>query len=203
MKAYFRPLILTAVLAAVAFSLPAGAANTAANANPKVIRACVNETNGSIRIIGPWRHGAQGPTGADGAAGARGPQGDTGPAGANLAGQILFSTGLNNLAGPSGALRYVGIADSEAAEIDQQIVAASGHFTALYCYAANVPTVSTTFTLRDNASDTSVTCTIAAGAHTGSTTGLSVPFSAGDLLDVSTPANGNGGKASFAVTVGP
>ena len=54
------------------------------------------------------------------------------------------------------------------------------------------------------ASAGSVTCTIASGQTKGSTTGLRVAFSAGDLLDVAIPTN-NGGNApaSFAVTVGP
>jgi hypothetical protein len=270
MKACLRLLVLMGIAAAVTFSLAA----TAADAKPKVIRACVAK-KGGVRIVGvmtrckrgekllTWNQvglqgpsgqsvtgnvgpqgpqgpvgatGATGPAGATGPTGAQGPQGDigatgatgatgptgpqgetgatgatgpkgdkgdTGAAGANLAGQILFSTGLNNLAGNPGALKYVGIADSEAAEIVQQVVAETGHFTAMYCYAANAPTVNTTFTLRNNGADTTVTCTIAAGAHTGSTTSLSVAFNAGDLLDISTPANGNGGKASFAVAVGP
>ena len=73
----------------------------------------------------------------------------------------------------------------------------------MHCYSTVARTVDTTFTLRDNVANTVATCAILSGAHTGSTTGLSVAFTAGDLLDVASPAANGAGKASFAVAVGP
>jgi hypothetical protein len=117
-----RLLILIGVLVAVTFSLTAGAANTTANAQTKVIRACVAKKGGNVRIIkkghckrserkvtwnqvgvkgpsGPSANpaaalpGQKGATGATGAQGAQGLKGDAGAPGAK---------GDTGATGPSG-----------------------------------------------------------------------------------------------------
>jgi len=60
-------------------------------------------------------------------------------------------------------------------------------------------------TLRLNGADTSLTCTILANESTGSTTGASVAFSAGDTIDVSVPivTSINATVHSAAIGFGP
>ena len=148
--------------------------------------------------------GPAGPTGATGATGAQGPIGLTGATGPVGPVQILFNSGGQNIS----ANHFVGVSivDSQEAHT-QQVVAVSGHLTAMYCSVAAPPgnSVGVTFTLRKNGANTALTCTITNAATQGSTTGASVAFSAGDLLDIALPnsiASANK-AASFAVLIGP
>jgi hypothetical protein len=85
----------------------------------------------------------------------------------------------------------------------QQIVSISGHFTGLYCFSEGAPSTSLVFTLRANGSEQALTCTVAAGSHSGATTGASVSFSAGSLIDIALPVNSLRQPGSAALLVGP
>jgi hypothetical protein len=78
----------------------------------------------------------------------------------------------------------------------------SGH-PAFYCAQSAAATADRIYTLRINDADSALTCTILVGQTSGSTTGANVSFSAGDRLDIATPAAINGVRANFAVAVGP
>ena len=145
--------------------------------------------------------GATGAAGATGSTGATGATGTEGKAGTNLAGEIGFSTGGGNLANKE----FVGLGASNTSEGKvQQIISVTAHVTAMRCYAEKAPGAAAVFTLRDNASATAATCTIASGVNSGSTTGLNVEIKAGDLLDVATPAAGTSNSpGSFSVAIGP
>jgi len=83
-------------------------------------------------------------------------------------------------------------------------VSFSGHFTSMYCsVTANVSNSTTTFTLRLNGADTTLTCTIVNGTRKGNTTGASVAFSTGDLIDVQVGTTNPNSPISVAVGVGP
>jgi hypothetical protein len=72
------------------------------------------------------------------------------------------------------------------------------------CYQNGTSINNVTYTLRKNGANTTLTCTILAGAKTGSGVSASgVPFVTGDLLDVATPAaNTPGVQGSFTVSTG-
>jgi len=136
-----------------------------------------------------------------GNAGATGPPGPAGPVGPV---QILFNSGGHNIS----ANQFVGVSIQNSQEVPtQQLVAVSGHFTAMYCATGAAPggATSVTFTLRKNGADTSLTCTITGLGTSGGTTGASVAFNVGDLLDVAVPNNLGGANktATFAVVIGP
>ena len=113
-----RLLIPIGVLVAVTFSLTAAAANTTANAKPKVIRACVAKKGGNVRIIKKghckrsertvtWNQvGVKGPSGqsATPAAALPGQKGDTGATGAQGAQGLKGDTGATGPAGPTGPI---------------------------------------------------------------------------------------------------
>lgn len=90
----------------------------------------------------------------------------------------------------------------------QQAAGASGHVTSMYCDVATAPGAGNgwDFILRLNAAGVGNPCNIADLATSCNVTGLSVAFSAGDLLDIgvlvssATPA---ASAASCGVGVGP
>jgi len=150
-------------------------------------------------------------TGVTGATGATGPSGATGATGgAGPASFILFSSG--GAVTTQNATQYFGIATapvSVANELNiEQIVGAGqtvgnamGHFNSIYCFVSKQPTASTSDVcqLRVNSAPayagatnvTGVTCTVPTGSKTCSTTGLSVSFNAGDLVDVQIQTGNN------------
>jgi hypothetical protein len=83
-----------------------------------------------------------------------------------------------------------------------QPAAAAGTITAVYCSTAVAPGSSTTLTFqwRDGGSNMSgVACSISGSSSTsGNTTGLSVPFSAGDLLDMLLTCTGTCSSGTYA-----
>jgi len=111
---------------------------------------------------------------------------------------VLFDTGGTNAANN----RFVGnsfIADAGHEGEVQQIVASGATFTTMRCHVAVAAAGSTTYTLRVNGGNSTLTCTIAGGQTNGSGSG-SVTVSAGDSVDVATPGAGTPGQpASFAV----
>ena len=123
------------------------------------------------------------------------------PAASIAASQILFSSA--GIPVWSGA--FMGISAPSLIETSvQQIVATSGHITAMQCYSQLAPKGSSeTFTLRQNGTSTVAVCTIAAGATSGSVTGLSLPVSAGNLLDLKVGGPTTLGAATIALAVGP
>jgi hypothetical protein len=70
------------------------------------------------------------------------------------------------------------------------------------CFSSTAPAASITWTLRKNGANTTLTCTIAGGATTGSGTGTAVTLSAGDLVDVALPAAGNR-NVPMSAAIGP
>jgi hypothetical protein len=115
---------------------------------------------------------------------------------------MLFSTGGNNL----GSGFFVGVGGVHGAPEGnvQQIMSVAGHFTALSCFQALTDTVAQTYTLRLNGVNTALTCTIPVGSMSASTTGASIAFSPGDLVDIACPAAGALSQpGSFALTLGP
>jgi hypothetical protein len=85
--------------------------------------------------------------------------------------------------------RFVGVGFTNAMEpLVQQINGVTGHVTSMRCFVNGTSATAETYTLRDNATSTTATCTIAAGATTGSGGPYSVAITAGDLLDVATPS---------------
>ena len=157
----------------------------------------------------PGDTGASGPTGATGATGltgdtgSTGATGDTGPTGAGGPSNstMLFSSG----AGTIGNNDFVGVGGVNVKENEvQQVMSVGGTFTALGCFINVTAPADLTFTVQRNGAPTSLICTIPSGGTSAVATG-SVPFVAGDLIDIATPpANMPGGAAgSFALTVGP
>jgi hypothetical protein len=115
---------------------------------------------------------------------------------------MLFSTGGNNLG--NGFFVGVGGAHGMPEGNVEQIMPIAGHFIALSCFMATTSTSAQTFTLRLNGANTTLTCTIPAGSLSGSTTGASIAFSVGALVDIACPAaNVPGTPGSFSLTVGP
>ena len=110
-----------------------------------------------------------------------------------------FSTGGMNL----GNKKFVGMGSLNGNEgTVQQSVAPSGTLTKMTCFQNGTSKEALTYTLRENASNTTLACTIPAGLTKGVGTG-SVAFTSGDLLDVKTPASGTPGKpGSFSVSTG-
>jgi hypothetical protein len=113
----------------------------------------------------------------------------------------LLSSGSRN----ANDGNFIGVGDVAAIETDaQQIVAGAGHFTGIRGYFNSAAAKTVSFTLRINAVDTTLSCTITASvAKTCSTTGASVAFSDGDLITVRVNTTLGGQPASAALTVGP
>ena len=135
------------------------------------------------------------------AAGPTGPTGPTGPSAPSTV-SMLFSTGGSNLSNNA----FVGVGGIHGAPEGtvQQVMSVAGHFTALSCFMATTSTSAQTFTLRVNGANTTLTCTIPVGSLSGSTTGASIAFSPGNLVDIACPTSGtNATPGSFALTVGP
>jgi hypothetical protein len=89
----------------------------------------------------------------------------------------------------------------------QVVSGLSGHYTTLWCNLQGgsvAPAGGLVFTLQVNGGAAALTCTIAAGASTGSGTG-SVTATPGDLVDIAAPSAGvpNNTTVSAQVTVGP
>jgi len=127
-----------------------------------------------------------------------------------------MSSGGSALSGADEQDQFIGLATAPVSLTNEknveQVVGAGqttgtsmGHFNSIYCEVPNQPTMNTedVCTLRDNATDTTVTCTIATGNKTCSTTGLSVAFNAGDLLDVKVTNGNNNVPISCAIGVSP
>jgi hypothetical protein len=151
---------------------------------------------GPTGLQGPT--GAAGPTGATGPTGVTGATGATGPTGSNGSNTIPFNTGNQNL----GNNDFVGVGTTNSQEGKvQQIVVAAATFTTMRCFMNGTASVSLTFTFRDNGANTGLSCTIAAGATTGTGTG-SATVAPGDLVDVATPAANTPGQFG-SMTVGP
>jgi hypothetical protein len=76
-----------------------------------------------------------------------------------------------------------------------------GTYKNMLCFTQTAPTVANTFTLDQNGASSVLTCTINAGATTGSgTDSTGVTLSAGDLVDVAMPtANAANHPVSFAI----
>jgi hypothetical protein len=110
---------------------------------------------------------------------------------------ILFSTGSGNL----GNSDFVGVGDVSNQEPKvQQIVSAEATYTTMRCFIEKAPTVNLTFTLRDNAANTTLSCTVEAGNNTGSGSGPAT-VQPGDLVAISTPSsNTPGAPGSFSVS---
>jgi hypothetical protein len=138
--------------------------------------------------------GKTGVTGATGTTGATGAAGATGLSGANV---ILFSTGNSN----AGNADFAGVGNIANKEVKvQQIVAAEATYTTMRCFIETAPTSNLTFTLRDNAENTALSCTVKAGETAGSGTGTAT-VQPGDLVDVATPSsNVPGAFASFSIS---
>ena len=146
--------------------------------------------------------GAQGPQGDVGAQGVQGPQGTQGATGATGTGSggLLLSSQKNANDGD-----FIGVGETDPMEANvQQIVAVGGHFTALAGYFNSTMSKTVTFTLRINGVDTTLNCAITAStAKTCSTTGASIAFNAGDLVDVRVNTSVPGKPSSVALIVGP
>jgi hypothetical protein len=96
-----------------------------------------------------------------------------------------------------------------------QVMATGGTITGFRCYQSVTAAASRTFTLKKGTisgatvtfTATTWTCAIASGARsgTGTNSGGTVTYSAGDTLDVALPAPVDAGanSAAFAVAVGP
>ena len=157
--------------------------------------------------VGPA--GPAGPVGSPGATGVPGATGAPGTNGANLAGQIELGTS----AFPLAASNFVGLANENAIEGKvAQVLGTTGHFTAFYCHQDVVAAANRTYTVRlgtvlgatTTFANTTLTCTITSGNVSGSTTGASVPFSAGQTIDIAAPgAVDVNANATFSVAVGP
>lgn len=145
--------------------------------------------------------GAQGSQGAAGAQGNQGAQGSQGAAGAqgaqgNAATGVGIIAGTNNTLGPNvSGTNYLGIAYLTGTEITglRIYIGADCTISKFYVAIQTAPTGATkswTFTVRKNAADTALTCTITDTAVTASDTSNSVSFTAGDYLTIKmVPAN--------------
>jgi hypothetical protein len=112
----------------------------------------------------------------------------------------LLSSGSRN----ANDGNFIGVGDVAAIEADaQQILAGAGHFTGIRGYFNSAAAKTVTFTLRINAVDTTLSCSITTVAKTCSTTGASIAFSDGDLITIRVNTTIGGQPASAALTVGP
>jgi hypothetical protein len=112
----------------------------------------------------------------------------------------VFATAAQNQAGGN----FVATDHQSNTEaLAQVLMAVSGHFTAFYCSQGGNAAANRTFTLRKNGANTTLTCAINSGSASGNTTGASVSFSAGDLVDIALPATADNQPARFAVAIGP
>jgi hypothetical protein len=130
--------------------------------------------------------GPQGVPGLTGPGGPSGPSGPTGPAGGTSF--ILMNSGSGSLSNKI-TVQYFGVngRTPSGTEASFQQVVGAGHFTSLHCTVATAPsgTGSWALQLRDNtASVSGVACTISSGTKSCSASGLSIAFSAGDLIDI-------------------
>jgi hypothetical protein len=94
---------------------------------------------------------------------------------------------------------FAGAGAANATEANvQQVVPVTKTYTKLYCFGPK-PTSGTTdvFTVRDNGSSTTATCTVPTGGTSVVTSTINLTINAGDLVDVQV-ANGN---AAGGVTV--
>src|SRR5205809_871138 len=143
--------------------------------------------------------GTQGATGAQGAigpAGPQGPQGNTGATGARgatgPAGPGVIGGAANNI--KKGNATYLslfnptnnGAANTSEALVQQEMTVAGtlSNLRIRLSATAGGTGASYTFTVRKNATSTSVTCTITDGASTCSDATNSVTFAAGDLISI-------------------
>jgi hypothetical protein len=127
--------------------------------------------------------------GATGTAGTNGTNGATGASGATGPDFLIFSSGSSVAA---NATVYVGAAAANATETNvQQVVPVTKTYTNLYCFGPK-PTgaASDVFTVRDNGSSTTATCTVPSGGTSVVTSAINLTINAGDLVDVRV-ANGN------------
>jgi hypothetical protein len=133
-----------------------------------------------------------------GATGATGPTGLTGSSGPPGPSSIPFNTGNQNL----GNNDFVGVGDVNNQEGKvQQPISNAATYTKMSCFQNGTAGVALTYTFRDNGANTGLSCTIPAGATTGSGTG-SATVAPGDLVSVGTPAANTPGQYG-AFTVGP
>jgi hypothetical protein len=111
----------------------------------------------------------------------------------------MFSSGGADV----GNAFFVGIGGTTNQEPkNQQVVGVGGTFTKLTCAVNSnpAPAGGLVFTLRVNAANTTLTCTVPAGANVGTGTG-SVTLNAGDKVDVAAPASMPGGtQATFVLS---
>jgi hypothetical protein len=138
--------------------------------------------------------GATGATGATGV-GATGPTGPTGAAGNFIMGGSNGTVNLN--AGPFLAPGR----GSSATESDVQgIVPVATTFTHFYCSLSAAPAATATFTVRLNGTSQAGTCTLSTAQTTNNTT-VSIPVTAGQLIDVqaSTASGSNTRSASWGL----
>jgi hypothetical protein len=106
---------------------------------------------------------------------------------------MTLGTGATNL--QSGG--FVGLGNAVDATHEGQVLvplSKSGTFTSLFCFVQNpAGAAGATFTLREgtalaNMTNQPLICTVSAGSNTCSVTG-SVPFSAGNLIDILSSSN--------------
>jgi hypothetical protein len=162
--------------------------------------------SGPVGPTGP--QGGTGATGPTGPSGPTGPVGPTGPSGVNAASFILFSSGGQTV--PNNSTEYIGVGTTPTASEGaiMQVVPSSGNVTSFYCYVGTAPThktgdpnTSDTCTLRKNGSNVA-TCTVNDGnTQCSPVTGLSVAFSASDLMDVQVTTGSPNNPKSDATTV--
>jgi hypothetical protein len=105
----------------------------------------------------------------------------------------------------TGSFVGVGVVSTTEA-IAQQVMPSAGHFTSLYCNVNTTPDNSThsdTFQLSINGVLQALTCTITGGGPTQSqTTGASIAFAAGALVDVKFTSTSGGGGATPTISLG-
>jgi len=142
-----------------------------------------------------------------------GPAGPPGPPGAGF---ILLSSGdtpffvlqacMSFPCPPPSPISpfYVGLGGADGVEANVSVILPTrGHFKSFYCYQGAMTATGETYTLNVNDVSTALTCTVPSGSLSGSTTGASVSFSAGDVIDILLPATPPEAPGSFAIGVGP
>jgi hypothetical protein len=146
--------------------------------------------------------GPQGPQGATGPQGLSGPQGSTGPQGpqgdpgaTGPRGPSIFTSRANGYSIGTMYAPVTGIATVTATETDVQTLSPNASMTAkdlsVVATAAPGALASITVTLRDDAADTSVACTITGlGVTTCDSASASATISAGSKLTIKVTSSG-------------
>jgi hypothetical protein len=183
---------------------------------------------GATGLTGPT--GVDGATGATGIAGATGPTGATGTNGINGVNGATGATGATGVAGATGATGATGsagggsliggaygnagngdflqpwsnVSGASAQEAQNSVTVPAGTASLLLVTLTVAPGTNVTVTVRKNAVDTTLTCTIAAAATTCKDAVNSVAFSDNDLLSLrwnEAAATNVGPKVSFKYVV--